>query len=111
LFDEMVKFIEVENACSYVVWNDLQKEYGNPYKISWRSAAAGRQALVWASSLTENNIQTRQAEVAKELLFLWDWWAFVRPSRVDIDSIEQIYSDEDEEMMIRLISIRGGMWT
>ena len=105
VFEELVDFVEVETAW-YHAWQ-LSKEdrakYGMPkwYNLSifrygqWRSAKAGLDYYQWASSLTVNDDYgveqghpdydkpTPQAECAKEILALYDWWKNIRPSRGD----------------------------
>lgn len=170
MFDELVNYIEVEEAWSHIAWDKKARaKYNAPFYSwgwlrwrTWRSAEAGLEKLKWAASLTneewlgedeKDKVEpTYQAKTAIELMALYDWWKNIRPNRpdvhdasgwtaicdqrraegrglLDIDSrseeeaqatrqaldrsyeIERQYAQEDEDMMIRLIKIRKGMWT
>lgn len=178
MFDELVNYVEIEEAWSNVAWDkEAREKYRPPFYAwgwlrwrTWRSAEAGLDKLKWASTLTNEEWleedkkhlaePTHQAKTAKELLFLYDWWKNVYPNRLDpheasgwtewcerrrakikeqdpdsdrmfldlenetedeksesrriLDltyKIEEEQHQEDEEMMIRLIKIRRGMWT
>ncbi len=64
-------------------------------------------------------------KVYSEIAILWDWWKYKRPARnVDwySDSLtdeevslgfaqDDAWEKEDQEMLKRLIEIRGGLWT
>jgi hypothetical protein len=92
----------------------------------------------WVTLTNDDGTEHPQAKAGKEILHLYDWWKFTRPKRVDpyistgfsdmsskdhiwtpeqtvasaqIDEIEAEYEQEDEEMMIRLIKIRGALWS
>lgn len=172
LFDELVNFVEIEQAWNYILWNtDKRKEHKAPwYAVGywrfrvWRSPGAGLEYLLWASNLTmkedfglepgdENyGKPTSQAITAKEIIVLYYWWKEARPARLDpydasgwsdlcdrrrskdedswwmedqteeeraetrsildlSNKLEEQYAKEDEDMMIRLIKIRQGLWT
>lgn len=174
LFDELVNFVEIEQAWSHIVWNDeAHKLYKAPWYArgwfrtrTWRDPEAGVAYLNWASNLTSKEdygLQpgdpnygkpTQQAETATETLVLYYWWKEVRPARPDpydvsgwselcdrrraaktddeclwiedqtdeeraetrtsldiCGQLEAEYDKEDEDMMIRLIKIRRGLWT
>ena len=170
MFDEMVNYIEVEEAWSHIAWDDeARKKYRAPFYSwgwfrwrTWRCPEAGLAKLQWASNLTNEEWldesekhkaePTQQALTARELLALYDWWKNIRPNRPDphdasgwtelcekrrtegrhlldfedrseeerdatrksldiCNQIEENYHREDEEMMIRLIKVRRGMWT
>jgi hypothetical protein len=101
MFEEMVNYIEVEEAWSNIAWDDeARKKYKPPFYAwgwfrwrTWRCAEAGLAKLQWASSLTNEEWldedskhlaePTRQAITAQELLFLYDWWKNIRPNRPD----------------------------
>lgn len=96
LFNELVDFVEIEQAWHYVVWNsEEQKRYQTPwwakgwFRIrTWRSAEAGLAYLGWASGLRvdENDPTseyTHQAISAQEIISLYHWWVDVRPLRSD----------------------------
>ncbi len=154
LFDELVDFVEVEKAYANYRWDsdkigDLKWWQGGRWRTrTWRSAESGLDYLKWESELSEE-APSSQAEAAKEILFLYDWWVNVRPQRADpmevsgwsaycdtyrdedlfamfdedndgVDTkpmldkmrdLEEQYDSEDTEMLIRLIKIRGYLWT
>ena len=100
-FDELVNFIEIEQAWMQVVFSEEdRKKYKTPwYRRAlrmgyWRSAAAGIAYLEWAAKLKndENCVDkndssfgqtTHQALVAQETLTLYKWWKHERPKRPD----------------------------
>lgn len=99
MFNELVDFVEVELAWSYVRWSDEEvwKKYNVPkfHLRSWRSKEAGLAYLDWASNLTygtscgvdESSSNygklTSQAEHAIEILALYKWWTEEYPKRQD----------------------------
>ena len=173
LFNELVDFIEIEQAWSHIVWgNDEDRaKYKAPFWASgwfrwrtWRCPQAGLDHLAWEMTLTNSEYvdptdknygkPTLQAIRAKEKLDLYTWWTTIYPNRPDpydasgwsayceasrtanggslswssskdtpemrkmsnkahklLRKIEEAYEKEDEAMMIRLIKIRGSLWT
>jgi hypothetical protein len=173
LFDELVNFVEIEQAWHHALWDEkARKKYKSPWYAfgwfrtrTWRCPAAGLDYLEWASKLkfddewmTQDDPRygqpTPQAELARETLVLYYWWKEVRPTRVDpydasnwseicerrrkknpdswvfdvedetdeerqevresldlTNKLETEYAQEDEDMLIRLIKIRQGLWT
>ena len=101
LFNELVNFVEVEQAWHYVMWNDEeQKKYNVPWYRSgwlrwrtWRCPEAGLAYLDWASTLTNAEFleddkkhlaePTYQANAAKEIKELYLWWTTVYRNRPD----------------------------
>ena len=102
MFDELVNFVEVEQAWHHVVWSsECREKYKAPWYAvgwfrtrTWRCPEAGLDYLRWEQSLvwTENelgeghpdiNKRTHQAEKADEVLALYTWWKEVRPNRGD----------------------------
>jgi len=101
MFDELVNYVEVEEAWSHIVWDkEAREKYKPPFYAwgwfrwrTWRSAEAGIAKLQWASSLTNEEWleedkkhlaePTHQALTAQELLKLYDWWKNIRPARAD----------------------------
>lgn len=91
MFDELVNFVEVEQARMLVCWDsDAHKKHAAPrglsawlWSRSWRCPAAGIERLEWAAGLEENNQPTDQALGAKEILDLYRWWKDRRPQRRD----------------------------
>jgi hypothetical protein len=174
LFNELVNFVEVEQAWYNIAWDDQAREkYGAPFYArgwlrwrTWRSREAGLDALRWAAALVYDESHgitpadpnygkpTPQADLAVECINLYLWWTELRPTRLDphdasgwteycaqktsdsddhffgifenndansqrnrrdmldmVDQLEQRYEQEDEDMMIRLIKLRGYLWT
>jgi hypothetical protein len=169
LFNELVDFVEVEQAWHHVLWDEeARKKYQVPFWRrgwlrwrTWRSPEAGMSHLMWAASLTNTDYVnpsdpsygqlTTQASAAKEIIDLYVWWKHIYPNRPDpheasgwsevckkrrqksddilwddstpeekeetkkaLDMSHQLelqYNQDDEEMMIRLIKIRQGLWT
>lgn len=101
LFDELVNYVEVEEAWSHIAWDkEAREKYNAPLYSwgwfrwrTWRSAEAGLEKLKWAASLTNEEFldddkkheaePTQQAKTAIELMALYDWWKNVRPNRPD----------------------------
>lgn len=101
LFNELVDFVEVEQAWSHIAWDtEARKKYRPPFYAwgwfrwrTWRCPEAGLDYLRWASELRHDDEwdkgsehygqPTRQALAAQEILALYDWWVNVRPQRVD----------------------------
>lgn len=99
LFNELVNFVEVEQAWHYVMWNDEERvKYNVPWYRSgwlrwrtWRCPEAGLAYLDWASKLTnkefieegEQEVLTQQAIVSKEIIALYYWWTETYRNRPD----------------------------
>jgi len=169
LFNELVDFVEVEQAWYHCMWSDEARiKYSVPWWRSgwlrlrtWRCPEAGLDYLNWASSLTnkefiedgETEEPTYQAKAAKEIIELYTWWTTTYRNRPDpyeasgwrdycdkqrtengdgwlgrslktsedeelsrkilsaLHATEEAYEQEEEEMMIRLIKVRQGLWT
>ena len=101
LFNELVLFVELEQAWHYIVFDqDAQKKYrprswarGRFRWRTWRCAPAGVDYLIWASNLVYDDKYhqdqphymqpTPQALAAHEQLALYTWWTVTRPARPD----------------------------
>lgn len=103
LFDELVNFVEVEQAWSHILWdNEAKKKYRAPFWArgwfrtrTWRCPEAGLDYLKWASGLTfgehwgvepgseKYGQPTPQALAAREIMELYEWWTKIRPLRPD----------------------------
>lgn len=103
LFNELVDFVEIEQAWHHCMWSDDAKtQFKTPWWAkgwfrvrTWRCPEAGLEYLKWASSLSlkedmgvypgsENyGKPTHQAIAALEILELYKWWKEVRPVRPD----------------------------
>jgi hypothetical protein len=101
LFNELVDFVEIEQAWHYVMWNDEeQAKYNVPWWRSgwlrwrtWRCPEAGLAYLNWASTLTNEEfldedkkheaVPTYQATAAKEIIELYTWWTDTYRNRPD----------------------------
>ena len=104
LFNELVNFVEVEQAWHHVMWDEAARERFNVpwYRRSWlrlrtwRSPEAGLAYLDWASSLkldlgwgvepgsAEYDQPTHQALAAREIKELYMWWKEIYPNRPDV---------------------------
>ena len=171
LFNELVDFVEIEQAWHHCIWSDDAKtKFNVPWYRkgwlrlrTWRCPEAGMEYLRWAETLTNEEFleegekhkaePTYQAKAAKEIIELYTWWTVTYRNRPDpydasgwtaaceasrianggklswsgekdpvlkkasdkahklLQKIEASYEKEDEEMMIRLIKIRGSLWT
>ena len=99
------------------------------YKNSRRH---GLRYIDWEISLGEES--PCQSEYAQKVKDLYIWWKDIRPARNEpwddpemddyeyttpewkkladkAEDLEQYYYDEDTEMMLKLITIRKGLWT
>jgi hypothetical protein len=99
LFNELVNFVEVEQAWHHCLWSDEAKTQFNVpwYRTgwlrwrTWRSPEAGMEYLKWASELTnkdfieegEKEEPTYQATSAKEIIELYTWWTVTYRNRPD----------------------------
>lgn len=101
LFNELVDFVEIEQAWHHVLWSDDAKtKFQVPWYRSgwlrwrtWRCPEAGLEYLRWAASLTnaeflEENEKhlaepTYQAKAAKEIIELYTWWTTTYRNRPD----------------------------
>lgn len=96
MFDELVNFVEVEQAWWNIAWDpEARKKYNAPRYAwgyfrwrTWRCPQAGMDSLTWATGLKDTNAlgeskPTPQAQAAKEVLELYNWWKVVRPARPD----------------------------
>lgn len=102
-FDQLVDFVEIEQAWHHAMWDEKAREkYQTPWwqkhwffrwgKV-WRCPEAGIEHLEWASELTLNDFRkptdpdwddpSPQALAAREILELYNWWKYDRPSRPD----------------------------
>ena len=103
LFNELVDFVEIEQAWHHCIWSDEAKtKFNVPWYRSgwlrlrtWRCPEAGLEYLKWASELTWGDDEyldkdderygkpTSQAVNAKELIELYTWWTTVYRNRPD----------------------------
>lgn len=94
LFDELVEFVEVEQAWSHCLWSDDKRaKFNQPwwnrgwlnFHFAWRCPEAGLEYLDWAATLTndETGEPTPQAEGAKEIKELYLWYKEIYPNRPD----------------------------
>lgn len=136
LFTELTDLVEVE----YASMQKHSEEKHNYVFNKGRCPLAGLDYLNWAGQLKYDedmgfnpqdefiyNKLTPQAETALTVLELYNWWKN-RDNRknphdlytkekdgpqyfLKIDDMEQKYEEEDTDMLIKLIKIRGGLWT
>lgn len=144
LFNELVEFVEGEQAwMNYICSKDKKFKFKKG-----KCAEAGIDYLIWAMSLKKDEDSgykkgdkeygqpTQQAESAKKIFELYNWWKNIRPNRPDphdesgwsevfesndekkkkkslkdLCKLEEKYDKEDEKMLIELIKIRKSLWT
>ena len=102
LFNELVDFVEVEQAWSHIAWGSKEDraKYDAPFYASgwwrwrtWRCSQAGIDHLDWAMTLTNSDWvdkndpnygkPTSQALAAKEIKELYTWWTTTYRNRPD----------------------------
>ena len=101
LFNELVDFVEIEQAWHHCMWSDEAKtKFDVPWYRSgwlrwrtWRCPDAGMEYLKWASTLTNEEfldddkkseaVPTYQATAAKEIIALYTWWTVTYRNRPD----------------------------
>ena len=101
LFNELVDFVEIEQAWHHCIWSDESRtKFNVPWWRSgwlrwrtWRCPEAGLEYLRWAATLTNEEFldddkkheaePTYQANAAKEIIELYTWWKEVYPKRPD----------------------------
>ena len=101
LFNELVDFVEIEQAWHHCMWSDDAKtKFDVPWWRSgwlrlrtWRNAEAGMEYLRWAETLTNEEFleegekhkaePTYQAKAAKEIIELYTWWTVTYRNRPD----------------------------
>ena len=101
LFNELVDFVEIEQAWHHCMWSDDAKtKFDVPWWRSgwlrwrtWRCPEAGLEYLRWAMTLTNAEfldddkkneaVPTYQATAAKEIIELYTWWTETYRNRPD----------------------------
>jgi hypothetical protein len=101
LFNELRDFVEVELAWWHIAWEgkEVRAKYDPPFWATgwfrwrtWRCPQAGLDNLEWQMNLTndwladdhpDRHKSSPQAETAKEILALYQWWTEVYPNRPD----------------------------
>jgi hypothetical protein len=103
LFNELVDFVEVEQAWHHCMWSDeARTKFDVPWYRSgwlrlrtWRCPEAGLEYLRWASNLVMNEDMglettdelygkpTHQAIAAREIIDLYTWWTVTYRNRPD----------------------------
>jgi hypothetical protein len=99
LFNELVDFVEIEQAWHHCMWSDEAKtKFDVPWYRrgwlrwrTWRCPEAGMEYLRWAETLTnkeflqegEKEVPTYQAKAAKEIIELYTWWTVTYRNRPD----------------------------
>jgi hypothetical protein len=103
MFNELVDFVEIEQAWHHCIWSDEAKtKFNVPWYRSgwlrwrtWRCPEAGMEYLQWASGLTVGEDMgaepgskgfgepTYQAKAAKEIIELYTWWTVTYRNRPD----------------------------
>jgi hypothetical protein len=101
LFNELVDFVEIEQAWHHCMWSDEAKsKFDVPWYRkgwlrlrTWRCPEAGLEYLKWATTLTNEEFlengekhkaePTHQANAAKEIIELYTWWTTTYRNRPD----------------------------
>lgn len=101
LFNELVDFVEIEQAWHHCMWSDEAKtKFDVPWYRkgwlrwrTWRCPEAGLEYLRWAMTLTNEEfldedkkheaVPTYQAKAAKEIIELYTWWTVTYRNRPD----------------------------
>jgi hypothetical protein len=101
LFNELVDFVEIEQAWHHCIWSDDAKtKFDVPWYRkgwlrlrTWRCPEAGIEYLRWAETLTNEEFleegekhkaePTYQAKAAKEIIELYTWWTTTYRNRPD----------------------------
>ena len=101
LFNELVDFVEIEQAWHHCMWSDEAKtKFETPWWRkgwlrwrTWRCPEAGLEYLRWAETLTNEEFleegekhkaePTYQAKAAKEIIELYTWWTVTYRNRPD----------------------------
>jgi hypothetical protein len=101
LFNELVDFVEIEQAWHHCIWSDDAKtKFETPWWRkgwlrwrAWRCPEAGMEYLRWAETLTNAEFleegekhlaePTYQAKAAKEIIELYTWWTQTYRNRPD----------------------------
>jgi hypothetical protein len=101
LFNELVDFVEIEQAWHHCIWSDDAKtKFDVPWWRkgwlrwrAWRCPEAGMEYLRWAETLTNAEFleegekhkaePTYQAKAAKEIIELYTWWTTTYRNRPD----------------------------
>lgn len=101
LFNELVDFVEIEQAWHHCIWSDDAKtKFNVPWYRkgwlrlrTWRCPEAGMEYLRWAETLTNEEFleegekhkaePTYQAKAAKEIIELYTWWTTTYRNRPD----------------------------
>ena len=103
MFNELVDFVEIEQAWHYCMWSDDAKtKFNVPWYRSgwlrwrtWRCPEAGMEYLTWASGLVVDKDMgadpgekgygepTYQAAASKEIIALYTWWTETYRNRPD----------------------------
>lgn len=128
LFNELVDFVEIEQAWHHCMWDDKTKNKYNPpwWRTgwlrwrTWRCPEAGIEYLEWAASLTgasngllpghkDYDRPTAQAVAAQEILELYYWWKEEYPNRPDPHDASgwTEYCEEKRRISGNLFSDRG----
>lgn len=101
-FSLLADFVEIELASQYcAMLDDLEerKKYNVPryffWWTNWRSAEAGIKELELEMEYrNENGLPDMQANAAKEILEIYNWWKNVRPNRPDAYAEYNAYRKE-----------------
>lgn len=106
-FNLLKDFVEVEVSYNSLAWNETHKstwcEKHMPFYRAFRpfrNPQPGIEHLEWASTLDDPALppleqSVRQAQNAREVLFLYRWWVIDRPARQEIPHLRRRNADDD----------------
>lgn len=136
MFSLLVDHVEIEKAAMFGIEDEIKKKQDKGIS-AWfyntlpfarkRNPEAGLKYLEWEMSLDDPNsinYSPEQAETAKEIMELYNWWCHARKNKVyrnyfsfnnrlahDINQdLENMNEQKNTEMLIRLIKIRQSLW-
>lgn len=141
LFNELKDFVEVELAWMHGYGNKDYKFRGGRCREAGLDHLEWASKLKYDEFVGKDDPKygkpTPQAESAVVIKELYDWWTEARPSRPEpmdasgwsehyekkstdkdrtaafrkLQKIEREYEKEDERMLVKLIKVRGSLWT
>lgn len=126
-------YYEIDTRMLYGCFSLLREYVESEIASRWTEdgltgAAAGLSQLAWESELTYDEFEshgnpeliglpTPQAEAAREIIELYNWWVNVRQSMLHDDMYDIDYDDYSERsavdtaQLIRLVAVRRALWT
>lgn len=117
-FDLLVDFVEGEFAWSYLTGSDIKIPWWQTHKryLKKHAEELADKCFDWSTTLADS---PTQAQTAAEVREIYNWYKYKRPNRPSTSykrasealRLEEEYRNEDTEYFIRLVKIRGALWT